>query len=222
MNAKLETLDPPYEKQDGRAGMRLAGQSPLKDYSEMSGSALRIAAAGEELIQRFGYRGFSYDDIAKLVGIKKPGIHHHFPRKEDLVVIVVRRYAQQFQAELGEMSGARKSASEKLQGFARLFDKRYPDGTRLCLCGILSAELEIVPESVALEVQKFFAENLSWLSAVVLAGQAASEFKELMAAEEFAEVFLCALEGALLVGNGMTLSTAPTQLSQQLVSLMLK
>jgi AcrR family transcriptional regulator len=32
-----------------------------------------------------GYSGFSYADIAEVVGIRKASIHHHFPSKVDLV-----------------------------------------------------------------------------------------------------------------------------------------
>ncbi|WOE30608.1 MULTISPECIES: TetR/AcrR family transcriptional regulator [unclassified Acinetobacter] len=35
-------------------------------------------------IQKFGFEGFSYSDLAQELGIKKASIHYHFPNKMDL------------------------------------------------------------------------------------------------------------------------------------------
>ncbi|MCH3032011.1 TetR/AcrR family transcriptional regulator, partial [Listeria monocytogenes] len=51
----------------------------MKHFSEISPTAERVVDAAEGLVQQHGYNGFSYDDVAQLVGIKKPSIHHHFP-----------------------------------------------------------------------------------------------------------------------------------------------
>ena len=53
----------------------------MKHFSEISPTAERVVDAAEGLVQQHGYNGFSYDDVAQLVGIKKPSIHHHFPKK---------------------------------------------------------------------------------------------------------------------------------------------
>ena len=57
----------------------------MKHFSEISPTAERVVDAAEGLVQQHGYNGFSYDDVAQLVGIKKPSIHHHFPKKGELV-----------------------------------------------------------------------------------------------------------------------------------------
>ena len=68
----------------------------MKHFSELSASAEKVLDAAEGLVQRFGYNGFSYDDIAQQVGIKKPSIHHHFATKAQLVATVAQRFAQRF------------------------------------------------------------------------------------------------------------------------------
>lgn len=42
----------------------------MKHFSEISPTAERVVDAAEGLVQRHGYNGFSYDDVAQLVGIK--------------------------------------------------------------------------------------------------------------------------------------------------------
>jgi TetR/AcrR family transcriptional regulator, transcriptional repressor for nem operon len=38
------------------------------------------------LLMARGYHGFSYHDLARLVGVKTSSIHYYFPKKEDLVL----------------------------------------------------------------------------------------------------------------------------------------
>ena len=46
--------------------------------SNVSSTADDILACARSLIVAGGYNGFSYADIADVVGIRKPSIHHHF------------------------------------------------------------------------------------------------------------------------------------------------
>ncbi len=45
------------------------------------------------LIRRRGFNGFSYRDLAELVGVKTSSIHYYFPSKDDLVLEAVREYS---------------------------------------------------------------------------------------------------------------------------------
>ena len=42
-----------------------------------------ILGCARTLIIAGGYNGFSYADVAAVVGIRKASIHHHFPTKVD-------------------------------------------------------------------------------------------------------------------------------------------
>lgn len=56
----------------------------------------RILKYSEQLMLSKGYNGFSFMDIAKIVGIKKASMHYHFPTKEDLAVAIVLKYRRLF------------------------------------------------------------------------------------------------------------------------------
>lgn len=63
----------------------------MKKLSNTSEDILTCARA---LIVAGGYNGFSYADIADVVGIRKASIHHHFPNKVDLVKAIVVQHRQ--------------------------------------------------------------------------------------------------------------------------------
>ena len=66
----------------------------------MSSTSTQILDIGQELIQTRGYSAMSFQDIAAVVGIKKPSVIHHFPSKADLGIAIIRRYRRTFALQL--------------------------------------------------------------------------------------------------------------------------
>ncbi len=193
----------------------------MKHFSELTGMAERVVDVAEALIQQAGYNGFSYDDVAQQVGIRKPSIHHHFPTKAELVVTVVQRYAHRFREQLLRIEGRRATAGEQLSAYADLFEATYLQNRRLCVCGMLGAEAKGLPPDVAAEVQRFFEINLEWLRQVFSAGQADGSLRgQAQPPAALAELYLCALEGAMVVGRGAPASHGPAATGRALISLM--
>ncbi|RKU04279.1 TetR family transcriptional regulator [Burkholderia sp. Nafp2/4-1b] len=190
----------------------------FKHFSEISEPAERVVDAAEDLVQRFGYTGFSYDDVARLVGIKKPGIHHHFPRKEELVVVVAQRYTHRFREELLAIEGRYQSPVDRLLAYTELFERTYRQDQKLCLCGMLGAEMASLPDSVAVEVNRFFSVNLSWLAEVIERGQAEGKIIDSQNANALAEACLSILEGAMIVGRGVGSVPGPAQVGAIFIS----
>lgn len=190
----------------------------MKHFSEISPSAERVVDAAEGLIQQHGYNGFSYDDVAQLVGIKKPSIHHHFPKKEELVAVVAQRYTHRFRSELLNIEGQHAKAADRLSAYAALFEHTFAIDRRLCVCGMLGAETDSLPELVASEVAHFFKVNLDWLSVVIGEGQSAGLINANISAAALAEQFLCAMEGAMMVGRGMRSARGPAAVGQTFIA----
>ena len=71
--------------------------------SGLSNTYDEILNSAEKLIVSGGYNGFSYADIAAVVGIRKASIHHHFPNKVDLVRALVTRYRVNAETGLAEV-----------------------------------------------------------------------------------------------------------------------
>ncbi|BBB67289.1 TetR family transcriptional regulator [Undibacterium sp. YM2] len=190
----------------------------MKHFSEISPMAERIIDVAQGLIQQQGYNGFSYDDIAKLVGIKKPSIHHHFPRKEDLVSVLVQRYTHVFRGELLGIEGRHASPVERLRAYAAVFEQTFNRDKRLCVCGMLGAESGSLPESAADEVARFFKVNLDWLAQIIGDAQHAGLVTKNCAADSLAQTYLSALEGAMVLGRGMRTTQGPAEIAQTFLS----
>ena len=62
-----------------------------------------ILRCARSLLIEGGYNGFSYADIAKVVGIRNASIHHHFPSKADLVRTLVARYREEAEAGIAAL-----------------------------------------------------------------------------------------------------------------------
>lgn len=193
----------------------------MKHFSELSASAEKVLDAAEGLVQRFGYNGFSYDDIAQQVGIKKPSIHHHFATKAQLVATVAQRFAQRFFVALDAIEQTHTDATARLQAYAALFEHTYAQDRRFCVCGILGTEAEDLPPPVGDEVQAFFNRNLAWLAHVISSGYTGKKPIALDEAQRRAMLFLCALEGAMMVGRGLRSDNGPQTVTQGLIGYLL-
>lgn len=190
----------------------------MKHFSEISPAAERVVDAAETLIQRQGYNGFSYDDISRQIGIKKPSIHHHFATKSDLVRVVVQRYVHRFVMALDAIETDHANAVARLSAYAELFSQAYQADQRLCVCGMLGAEAATLSEEVAEEVKSFFDANIKWLTKIISQGVQAGSLKSLANVQAHAYALLSVLEGAMLVGRGTRTNQSPALVAHTYLS----
>ncbi|PLC50826.1 TetR family transcriptional regulator [Pollutimonas subterranea] len=186
----------------------------MKQSAFISPTALRVLDAAQILIQNNGYNGFSYEDLSKMVGLRKPSLHHHFPKKEDLGATVVERYTERFVLALHEIENTYVGAKEQIQAYVDLFIDTYGATQRLCPCGMLGAEAETLPERVRAGVTAFFEFNLSWLEAVITRGEKSGTFTLRDSPDQAALLLFAALEGAMVVGRGLNRRTAVAAVGQ--------
>ena len=176
---------------------------PRRTHSADLTTATRILDEAERLTQTRGFNGFSYADIAAVVGTTKAALHYHFPSKADLGNALIARYAERFFAALDaiDASGARgASASERLRRYIRLYaDVLSQD--RLCLCGMLAAEYTTLPETMGQALRAFFSRNEGWLAGLLEAGRRAGTLRFDGPPEESARALTATLEGAMLLAR---------------------
>ncbi len=135
--------------------------------SHVSEGAERILDAAEAMIRTQGFNGFSFREIAEAVGVKSSSVHYHFPTKADLGTAVTRRYTERFLAALGDPETAPEDANAVIEAFRRLNRKALVDDRKMCLCGMLGAEVADLPKDVATETAAFFERSVEWLTAAL-------------------------------------------------------
>ncbi len=161
----------------------------------------KILDIAEDLLQTRGFNGFSYQDIANAVGIRKASIHYYFPSKEDLGVAIVKRYRKDFGEWVEMQRSSTRNALEKLDEYLKFYIDIADVGKKICLSGVLSAEFFAVPESVQKELQGMVQDVYQWLLDLIQEGREQGYFREEGTVEEQAMWFGSALQGALQIAR---------------------
>jgi TetR/AcrR family transcriptional repressor of nem operon len=167
---------------------------------EDAGTAGRILDAAEALVQVRGFNGFSYADVSAEVGITKAALHYHFAVKADLGLALIARYADRFEEELAKLDQGYATPAARLAGYSGLY-LHVLRQQRMCLCGMLAAEYQTLPEHMREAVTSFFDANEGWLEKVLDEGEQDGTLHFPGTARETARVVIACLEGAMLVSR---------------------
>lgn len=114
------------------------------------------------LIRQRGYNGFSYRDLAELVGVKTSSIHYYFPAKDDLVLEVVRLYRERSQARLAAIDTSLPLLEQAERYVGPLSNDI--ELNQICLAGMLSAEVMALPDTIRKYLQEHFQANETWIA----------------------------------------------------------
>ncbi|WP_454915200.1 TetR/AcrR family transcriptional regulator [Xanthobacter sediminis] len=158
-----------------------------------------ILACARSLIVAGGYNGFSYADIADVVGIRKASIHHHFPTKVDLVRTLVARYRAEAEAGMANLDRQTPDAFEKLRFYVRYWEACITNASApFCICALLASQLPVLPEEVGLEVRAHFRSLSQWLACVLERGARERQLHLTNTPRAEAEAFMATVHGAML------------------------
>ena len=158
-----------------------------------------ILTCARSLIVAGGYNGFSYADVADVVGIRKASIHHHFPSKADLVRTLVVRYREEVGAGIANFERQASDPLEQLRLYVGYWEACIADASApFCLCALLASQLPALPEEVGLEVRAHFRSLSAWLTSVFERGARHRQLELMGTPRAEAEVFMATVHGAML------------------------
>jgi len=158
-----------------------------------------ILACARSLIVAGGYNGFSYADIAEVVGIRKPSIHHHFPSKADLVKTLVVRYREAAEEGIANLARAVPGPLDQLRAYIGYWKTCIGDASApFCVCALLANELPVLPDEIALEIRAYFRFLSGWLTSVLERGAALGVVALTGTPRVEAEAFMATVHGAML------------------------
>ena len=168
--------------------------------ADQSGTRTAILDVAERLVQHRGFNGFSYADVAAELGVTTAALHYHFPGKAELGEALITRYAQRFGEALEGIDAMDVSIPTKLRAYSDLYLGVLRD-QRMCLCGMLAAEYQTLPEAMRAIVVRFFDNNHAWLAGLLEAGRTERSLHFAGTAPAAAQMIVGALEGAMLVAR---------------------
>jgi TetR/AcrR family transcriptional repressor of nem operon len=163
-------------------------------------TASRILDIGERLVQTRGYNAFSYADVAAELDVTKAALHYHFPGKAELGEALLRRYVARFADALAKIDAEVADAPRKIASYAEVY-AGVLQRERMCLCGMLAAEFETLPEPMRAIVVGFFDDNEIWLAKVLGQGRREGSLTFTGSTMQAARFVVAALEGALLMAR---------------------
>jgi TetR/AcrR family transcriptional regulator, transcriptional repressor for nem operon len=153
----------------------------------MSDIKTAIMDAAERRMQRGGFGGFSFREIAADVGIKSSSVHYHFPTKEVLAAAVIRRWAEETSKSIDEQL---EKDPDPVRVWTKAFRGTALSEGRMCPCTTLAAASQDLAPEVGSEVKSFFKMCLNKLTTEGLSPNNAAEV-------------LSTITGALIVANAL-------------------
>lgn len=157
----------------------------------------QIVQHAQRLIQEHGCNGFSYRDLAALIGIKTSSIHYHFPCKNDLLLAVVRHYHAQWREAIDTIDPT-LGVDAKLRAYLDVHSRAFGDTNLVCLGGALAAEVSSVSAPVRAALRHFYRANESWLAQLLEQGECEGTLRVPGHSATMARALFAALQGGLL------------------------
>jgi TetR/AcrR family transcriptional repressor of nem operon len=163
----------------------------------------RILARSAQLFNRQGYSGSSLADIMRETGLEKGGIYNHFSSKEQLALEAFD-YAYELVSQRVRLALTdKKHAVARLLAILAVFQSLTEDPPVAGGCPILNTAIEADDAHPTLRDRARGAMNewRSTISRVVTRGIEREEIRPGVDADEVATLFICMLEGAIMMSN---------------------
>lgn len=162
----------------------------------MSDKRKQLTNVATDIVQQGGLQSLSFRTLADSVGIKSSSVHYHFPEKSDLARSLIEQYSLAFFDQLQLMTTQRAGLKKRISGFIAVFESVASDN-KLCLCGMLAAEVEQLSAENRQLLDLFFHKMERWL--VELLSAYPDEIQCTLSHRKLARVLISGLEGGLLL-----------------------
>lgn len=169
-----------------------------------------------QAIQRSGVSAFSFGTIARELGVAAPTLHHHFRTKAQLIEAVTERYRADFVHRRDTIDA--ETPTGRLAAFASMFAEPASEDL-VCLCAAVAGAGRDAPVAAQVVIADFFDEQLDWVRHTADEAITAGEFGASVDSSSFAEGFVAALEGALLLARAGVGSRSVDRIGGALIDL---
>lgn len=160
----------------------------------------RILDSAQRLTQTRSFHGFSFQDVADEIGVRKASLYHHFESKDDVAIAMLQRVADGLSAQFKKVEG--REPRERLEAYFDLFRQIHGKAERMCPGGSFAAVFDAVSSSVQASLHRYTKMHVDWLEEVVRDGVEQGQFTiGDQRPRDVAAQILASVQGALLVGR---------------------
>lgn len=175
-------------------------QSP-QETSAPNGNTTRerLLARTQKLIQQGGTQGFSYQQLANDIGIRKASVYYHFPSKEALINAVLIRYIDTFNHFLSQQEGI--NAEAQLHAYCHYFVQILSQNNQLCPVIMLTLEQNSLNDSTLSLMHEFLKRNEQWLTQVFRQGKSTRQLMLTGSETVHAKQLFATVQGSMLTAR---------------------
>lgn len=120
--------------------------------------------ASRMLLSR-GFHGFSLQELADSLRLKKASLFHHYPSKLSLAIELYRFYQESFLRWV--QNHEHLSAERQMIAYAQELQSWICEKERICPVGALSLEWHLVEPELQVEIKKLHELQRDWLTALL-------------------------------------------------------
>jgi TetR/AcrR family transcriptional repressor of nem operon len=160
----------------------------------MCDTKTKIMDVADDLVQRVGLNAMSYKHISDAIGIRKASIHHHFPKKENLVDELLERCAVSYGERYQQIVDGNGRAADKLRKISEVFEDGLGN-EKICLVGSISTNKNTLHDSSGIILQSTIKNTISIFSAIFKQGRLEESLRFTGTDDEAAFTFFSFLVG---------------------------
>ncbi|WP_413558499.1 TetR/AcrR family transcriptional regulator [Bdellovibrio sp. HCB209] len=164
-----------------------------------SATKLQAIEIAKGYLQLRGFNGFSFQDIADELGIRKASLHYYFASKEDLGLALIEDYTHSFQ------EWAKKHEElepvEKIKKFIDMYYFFSQDDLKVCPGGVFCIDYNTLPTKLKKAVSDFQQNTQDWLEETIRQGIKSKTLKPTLKPKETAALFYSTAQGSLQVAR---------------------
>lgn len=157
----------------------------------------QIVAVASDLLRTRGYTDFSYQDLAKTLGIAKASIHHHFPKKDDLGMALCQWSEDWLAQAFLSVEAAHDHAWDRLEAYLQGSLYWVTQENKVCPLCAFHHDLYLLPPAMQAAVKALDAFEIEWVHRIFSEGKARQELHFQGDALASAYLFICTAKGAL-------------------------
>mgnify|MGYP003628128408 CR=1 FL=1 len=124
---------------------------------------MAIMDTAEQALRKSGQNGFSLDQIARDVGIKKSSIYYHFSSKSELIAAIFRRFSDEIFSFLKHTASTENRAGDRLLAYISETRSLLEEGESICLSIALNIDQDTLHDEIVDDLALFHQININWL-----------------------------------------------------------